>query len=347
MNQPVLRISRTQLIKNITAVQNRLAPSTLMLIMKDDAYGHGIDMVADVAQRQAGVSLFGGYDIATSLQIRSRVEPSSRVFAWATSDSDEVEQALRAGVDLGVGTLPYLHRVIAAASITGVTAKVHLKIDTGLRRNGVRSEDWPEFVAQAIAAQHAGSIEIAGVWSHLAEASDADDDLAAEEFRAAVEMLRRAGAHPTDLHLTASAASWWRPELRGSVSRVGAFCYGIRSADGPELEGIRPIAALTAPVIGVDGDRAVIGIGAFDGLPSTLSGIEIGTTAGNRQLQRIGVTTSELAAWPGATVGDDVWIFGPGHHGEHSATTLAESIDTVGEEIITRLTSRVRRVIGD
>ncbi|MGO2519408.1 MAG: alanine racemase [Microbacterium sp.] len=347
LSGPVLRISRAQLARNISLVQAHLDPSRLMLVMKDEAYGHGIDAVVEVAQTGAGVTLFGGYDVATSLRIRACAALDTRIFAWATSDDDDVERALRADIDLGVGTRRYLDRVISLAEAINTTAKVHLKIDTGLRRNGILPADWPDVVTRAFAAQRAGTIEIVGAWSHLAEASDAEDDLAAAEFKDAVSVLRRAGASPQDLHLTASAASWWRPELRGSVCRVGAFCYGIRSADGPEIEGVRPIAALEAAVVDVEAESIRIGIGSLHGLPSTLVGAHVATSTGLREVLRIDDVTTTLRGWTDARVGEPVRLFGPGDQGEVDATTLAERIDTVGEEVITRLTSRVRRVMED
>ncbi|MFY9714261.1 MAG: alanine racemase [Microbacterium sp.] len=345
MNRPSLQISRAQFRTNIAAVERRIAPSTLMLVMKDDAYGHGLTWAVEDAA-DAGVAWFGGYDIGTALRIRRALAGPQRILAWATSTDDEVAEALLHDIDLGIGTHEYLRRVIAVAGSLGQRARVHLKIDTGLRRNGVLPAEWNAFVAEARVAEDAGSLELVGVWSHLAEASDAEDDEAQQVFLAGVEAVRRAGGAPELLHLTASAASWWRPELRGSLSRIGAFCYGIRSADGPELEGIRPVATLTASVVRTDDDGdAVLPIGSFDGLPSTLAGIEVGTPAGPRILRRIDATTSVVAGWPGVQSGDPVSVFGPGDQGEQSATTLAERIGTVGEEILTRLTPRVRRTI--
>ena len=225
-----------------------------------------------------------------------------------------------------------------------MTARVHLKIDTGLHRNGVRPEDWAGFVTEARAAEQRGALAVVGVWSHLAESSDDEDDDASVTFQAAVQSLLDAGGAPEVLHLTASAASWWRPELRGSLSRIGAFCYGIRSADGPRIPGVHPAAELRAEVLSVRDGLAEIGIGAFDGLPSTVAGADIGTPAGARRLREIGAMTSLVNSWPGAAEGDHITVFGRGSRGELDATALAERIDTVGEEILLRLTPRVTRV---
>ncbi|MFF1541668.1 alanine racemase [Microbacterium sp. NPDC058269] len=346
MSRPEIRLSSAIFRANIAAVRARVAPSTLMLVLKDDAYGHGLSWAVDAAL-DAGVDWFGSYDIRTGLSVRRIAGGDARIFAWATSTDAEIDDAMMQRIDLGVGTIDYLRRIIARAEALGTAARVHLKIDTGLHRNGILPEDWASAVVEARRAEQAGFLELDGVWSHIAEASDADDDIAQQAFLDAVRIVGESGAIPAALHLTASAASWWRPELRGTVSRIGAFCYGIRSADGPELEGIRPAASLIATVTDLDGDRVTIGIGSFDGLPSTLSGSLVGTPGGARTLLSVDHTSSSVEGWPGMRVGDEVMLFGPGDHGERSATTLAERIDTVGEEILTRLTPRVRRVVAD
>ncbi|PRB15601.1 alanine racemase [Microbacterium sp. MYb62] len=346
MTRPELRLSSRVLHANIDAVRARIDPSTLMLVLKDDAYGHGLSWAVESAL-EAGVEWFGSYDIRSALAVRRVAGGDARIFAWVTSTDLEIDDALLQKIDLGVGTIDYLRRIIARAEALGTSARVHLKIDTGLHRNGILPDDWSAAVAEARRAERAGLLALEGVWSHIAEASDADDDDAQESFLEAVRIVGESGPIPAALHLTASAASWWRPELRGTLSRIGAFCYGIRSAEGPELDGIVPAAALVTTVIDVGEGGVTIGIGSFDGLPSTLAGALVGTPGGARTLTSIGHTDSHVEGWPGARLGDEVVLFGAGECGETSATTLAERIDTVGEEILTRLTPRVRRVVVD
>lgn len=344
MSRPELRLHTDRLLANIRAVRERIAPSQLMMVFKDDAYGHGLTWAVESA-RDAGIEWYGSYDIASGVEMRRLLGSDGRIFAWVTSTDEEIDEALAYHIDLGVGTAEYLDRVIERARVLGTRARIHLKIDSGLHRNGLLPEEWEGTVAVVRAAEREGLAAFVGIWSHLAEASDAEDDDARSVFLEAVRVSGESGATPEALHLTASAASWWRPELRGSLSRIGAFCYGIRSAEGPELDGIAPVAELSAAVTRVRGDDVVIAIGSFDGIPSTLAGAEVGTPAGARELRSVGETSSVVAGWPGAAVGDEVTLFGRGEHGEQSATGLAERIDTVGEEILTRLTLRVRRVI--
>lgn len=159
MSAPVLEISRGAFRANLAAVRKRLDGSQLLLVMKDDAYGHGIDWAVPEAE-SAGVTWFGGYDIPTALRIRALT--SARVYAWAPSAVPEVEAAIRADLELGIGSPEYLHDLIAAAERLGIRARVHLKVDTGLHRNGFRPEEWAAAVRVARAAEERGSIRKIG-----------------------------------------------------------------------------------------------------------------------------------------------------------------------------------------
>ncbi len=86
---------------------------------------------------------------------------------------------------------------------------------------------------RARALEQAGVVRIVGVWSHVAEASDHEDDVARTLFDEAVAAAEAAGFTLEVRHLSASAASFARPEFRYDLVRVGAFCYGVRSAGGP------------------------------------------------------------------------------------------------------------------
>ncbi|WOF24512.1 alanine racemase [Microbacterium betulae] len=340
-----LRIDLGRLRRNVRVVAERMAPAALMLVVKDDAYGHGVEPVVSAALEE-GVGWIGAFDVATGVRAKTVARARARVFAWLTVGHDEVAEALWAGLELGVGDAGYLERVAACAADAGTTAVVHLKIDTGLHRNGVRPEEWPGFVARAARLERDGVLRVAGVWSHISEASDEDDDDARAAFLHAVDAARAAGLTPEVRHLAASAAAWHRGEFRADLVRVGAFCYGIRSADGPDIPGIAPAATLVTHVTRVMGDLVEIGVGSLDGLFSTLAGrIAVGTPAGARALVEVHETASTVDGWTSASVGDEVVVFGPGSSGEASATTLAERVGTVGEEVLLRVSPLVPRVV--
>lgn len=337
-----LRVDIGRLRRNIRTLRARMAPAELLVVLKDDAYGLGVDAVVTAASAE-GVAWFGAIDLPSVLRAKA-LRPEARVFCWATATDEAAAAALDAGLELGIGDADSLERVARVAGDRGDRAVVHLKIDTGLHRNGIRPEAWPGAVARAAELEAAGRIRVAGIWSHIAEASDAEDDASRAVFDAAVEAARQAGLRPEVRHLAASAASWHRAEFRYDLVRIGAFCYGVRSAGAPEIEGIAPVATLVARVTAVRDGLVAIGIGSVDGLPSTLGGRISVVTPGGPQRLSVEPTMSWVGSWHGAAVGDEVEIFGAPSDGVPSATDLAEAIDTVGEEILLRISPLVPRV---
>lgn len=341
-----LHVDLNALTANLDRVRAVVAPAELMLVVKDDAYGHGLEPVVRTAAA-AGVSWFGAFDVRTGAAVRAVVGAGPRIFTWIAASRDDLDLAIARGLDLGIGDADLLEEAAEAARVAEATARVHLKIDTGLHRNGVRPEAWPAFVRRAEQLQAHGEIDVVGVWSHIAEASDTEDDTARAAFERALDEAGATGIRPALRHLAASAASFARPEFRYDLVRVGAFCYGIRSAGGPPAGdlGLTPIARLEAEVIAVHTDAVRIGIGALDGLPTSLRGgrAVVGTPAGGRRLELIVDSHALVEGWPGAAEGDTVTVFGPGTRGEASSTDLAELIGTIGEEIAVRVSPLVRR----
>jgi len=340
-----LRIDLTALATNLDRVRTAVAPAGLMLVVKDDAYGHGLEPVVRTAAA-AGVQWFGAFDVRTGAAVRTVVGDAPRIFAWIAASRADLDTAIAADLDLGIGDAGLLEELADAAHAAAARVRVHLKIDTGLHRNGVRPEEWPAFVRRAAELQADGVIEVVGVWSHIAEASDAEDDDARAVFEWALDEARAARIQPSVRHLAASAASFARPEFRYDMVRVGAFCYGIRSAGGPSAAalGLTPIATLEADVVET-GPFTRIDVGAAHGLPSALTRrAAVGTPAGPRTLTGIGDTASLVESWAGAEVGDTVAVFGTGDRGEGSSTDLAELIGTIGEEIAVRVSPLVPRV---
>ncbi|MDL9979704.1 alanine racemase [Microbacterium sp. ASV49] len=330
--------------RNLDAVRRSVAPADLMLVVKDDAYGHGIAEIVRAAI-DAGVTRFVAFTAATGAEVRVAAGAEADILVLLASADEELDRALTADLQLGVGSTALLDAAVGAAVRTGVAPRIHLKIDTGLHRNGIRPEEWPDAVARAATLERAGALVVDGVWSHISEASDADDDAARVAFDAAVATARDAGLSPRIRHLAASAASFARAEFRYDAVRIGAFCYGIRPAGGPgeDVLGIHPVASLRANVVDVAGDGVRVDVGALHGLPSTLAGLADVDGGGEpRRLISVGALESIVETWPDVKIGDDVIVYGAG--AAPSATDLAELIDTIGEEIALRVNPLVERV---
>src|SRR5260370_395813 len=118
-------------------------------------------------------------------------------------------------VDVSAGSAALVSELAAAAGLAGRSARLHLKVDTGMARGGAPAADWPGLGAAALAAEATGHARIAGIWSHLACADipghpSIDAQLAA--FRAAVELAEQAGARPEVRHLANTPATLTLPQ---------------------------------------------------------------------------------------------------------------------------------------
>ncbi|MBW8870717.1 MAG: alanine racemase [Leifsonia sp.] len=294
---------------NVATLSRLVAPAATMLAVKADAYGHGI---------------------------------SAPLFAWLHGRHTDFGAAIDAGVDLGISALWQLDAALAAGRPT--PARLHLKIDTGLHRNGASPEDWPALVTAAVQAQAAGRAVIAGIWSHLADASPEADAAALAEFQAAVEVARSLGAEPALLHLAASSAGIRMPEARLDLVRFGIAAYGISPFDdrsGLEL-GLRPVMTVRAPVLAERDGIATIGIGSGDGIHPPAIGQAEALVGGQRR-RIVGLDVDTLivdVSGLSVALGDEVILFGAGDDGEPTAEEWARWAGTIGDEIV----ARVRRI---
>src|SRR5699024_11968492 len=105
--------------------------------------------------------------------LRGAGPPAPRL-PWLYAPGAPLAQVLRAGIDVSVPAAWALAEVAAAARATGITARVHLKVDTGLGRGGAFLQDWTAILTDAVRLPSEGVLSVVGVWSHLAPADDLD-----------------------------------------------------------------------------------------------------------------------------------------------------------------------------
>ncbi|HLU63014.1 MAG TPA: alanine racemase [Protaetiibacter sp.] len=348
-----LRIHLDAFRHNVATLAAIAAPARTMLAVKADAYGHGMLEVARAAL-EAGADSLAVLEVPAALELRD-AGLTVPLFAWLHGADTDFAAAIAREVDLGVSGLEELRRIAAAAG--PAVAAVHLKIDTGLHRNGASAEEWPALVREALAEQRAGRVRIAGLWSHLADASPEADAAALAEFQRAVEVAGRLGV-PLEgperavLHLAASSAGIREPEARFDLVRFGIAAYGVSpfdDVDGPGL-GLRGTMTLRAEVLRVGDGVAVLDVGAADGIPPSVlgasgSGAEVLLCGRRVAVLRVEVDTLEVEAPADAVAGDVAIVYGPGDAGEPTVEQWAAWAGTIGDEILARASRRVPRVV--
>ena len=218
-----LRINLDAIVHNLDVMRARANGAKVMGVVKANAYGHGAIPVAKTLER-AGVDYLGVADVREALELRDG-GIQSPILAWLHDPADNFETALTANIDLCVANLGQLQRIAKAAAVTSVTAKLHLKIDTGLGRNGSTEADWTELLE---AVQALGeSVSVIGIFSHLSTTSHVEDLAQIKKFDSAVAEVKRIGLTFEFRHLTASDGSLAYPEAHYEMVRIGAALYGL------------------------------------------------------------------------------------------------------------------------
>jgi alanine racemase len=160
-------IDLAALRSNVTALRAH-AGVPVMVVVKADGYGHGILECAREA-RAAGAEWLGVATPIEALMLREAGD-SGPLLAWLYGMDEDLTPLVAADVDVSAQSVEQIGRLVSAAAAAERHARVHLKIDTGLSRNGAPAYDWQRVCAAAAEAEHAGALEVVGIWSHFAAA---------------------------------------------------------------------------------------------------------------------------------------------------------------------------------
>ncbi|MCL2454809.1 MAG: alanine racemase [Micrococcales bacterium] len=361
---------------NVTTLKNKAGQAQVMAVVKADAYGHGL-LPAARAALAGGATWLGVAQTSEALALRAAGITEPRIVTWLYAPGAPMADLLAADVDVSVAAPWALDALVEAAQATGRTARVHLKIDTGLGRNGLTPPQLDDLLPALMRAQADETVSVVGIWSHLAFADAPEHSTVRAQagvFEQAVAAAERAGAHLEVRHLANSAAVLTWPSVRYDLVRPGLACYGlspIPDQAGPADLGLVPAMTLEARLATVKPVPAgtglsyahqyttarattvgVVPLGYADGIPRHASGSDASPggplQVGGRRLAvagRVSMDQVMVDLGPGATdqPGDTVTLFGPGHHGEPTAEDWARAAGTISYEIVTRLGARVPR----
>ncbi len=356
---------------NVRSLRTRAAGAAVMAVVKSDAYGHGAVPCARAAVR-AGATWLGTATPEEALALRA-AGLDGRIMCWLWTPGGPWRAAVDADLDISVSGMWALREVTEAARGARTPARVQLKADTGLGRNGCQpGEDWAELVGEALKAEREGLVRITGLWSHFACADEpGHPSIAAQltRFREMVAYAEGQGVRPEVRHIANSPATLTLPEAHFDLVRTGIAVYGISPSPevgSPADFGLRPVMTLSASVAlvkHVPGGHGVsyghhyvtpgettlglVPVGYADGIPRHASGtgpVLVGgkwrTVAGRVAMDQFVVDLGGDEPEAGAAA----VLFGPGDRGEPTAEDWAQAAGTIAYEIVTRIGTRVPRV---
>jgi alanine racemase len=334
---------------NIEVLQEAAPRAEVMAVVKADAYGHGLLPVAQAAV-DAGATWLGTAQASEALRLRSGGITTScaRILTWLHSPGAPYADLIKSHIDVSAPSLRALDEIAAAAEKVKMTAYVHVKVDTGLGRNGIMPADLPAFAARAAEYVEAGDIVIEGLWSHLAYADDIGHPTIARQreiFDMDYQVLLDAGIPPRHRHIANSAATLLNPEMHFDIVRPGISVYGyspVPTVAPPSEFGLTPAMTLQASIATVKHVPAntgvsyshkyhthmptnlgIVPLGYADGIPRHASGSEdklggpVVVGAGEHEriehvAGRVCMDQIVLDLGPDATeqIGDTVTLFG-------------------------------------
>ena len=375
MEEPTVTVDLAALRHNLGVLRDRLRPGVrLMAALKADAYGHGAEVLGPALER-AGADAFGVATAAEALALRAH--GVTRPILVLGPLRGCLREVLAADVELTVTDTASLTAIETAGA--AASARVHLKVDTGMGRLGAAPE---QALALAQALARSCSAELAAVWTHLACADEPDallpDGLTArqlERFEATLATLRRAGIEVPLAHAANSAATLWLPRAHYDLVRPGLALYGHHATPAAqallpaEVRALRPVATLRAPVTFVkrvargasvsygatwraprDTEIATVRLGYADGYPraagnraeALVHGVRV-PVVGRVCMDQLMLDVGALAG--SVALGDAVTMLGPDGP---SAAALAARLGTVSYELLTNLNApRLARVYVD
>lgn len=350
---------------NLKTVRSKVGKAMVLGVVKADGYGHGMIPVAKKLEA-AGIDYLGVADVHEALQLRD-AGIDLPILAWLHDPEENFVRAVGAGIELGVANVEQLGRISKAAEHLGRKARVHLKIDTGLGRNGASASEWPEVLKKAHELVAEGFMQVVGIFSHLSCTSEADDLKQIARFEVACEQATAAGIEFELRHLTASDGLLRYPQAHYEMVRAGVALYGL----SPFVEntsadfGLRPAMTATAKVTqtkrvpageGIsygylhrttaEATLALVPVGYAEGLPRNASGNAKVSINGKTFDINSRIAMDQFVLDVGdenISAGDLVTIFGDPAAGVPSADDLARAADTINYEIVTRMGGRFKR----
>ena len=359
---------RTEARIDLNAIQHNVrtlragTAAELMAVVKADGYGHGL-LPSARAALAGGASWLGVAYCEEALALRA-AGITVPVLAWLVVPGEDLSTAVAAGIDLSAAAPWAVAEIVAAARSAGATARIHLKIDTGLGRSGATAADWAELVS---AAAGRDELEIVGIWSHFSYADVPDHPTNVRQldaFHAALEVAKDLGVVPQLRHLANSAATLTLPAAHFDLVRPGLAVYGLTPVP-PEPFGLQPAMTLRSHIAlakrvpagsGVsyghayrterETGLALVPLGYADGVPRSAGNTAEVWLAGRRRKIAGRVCMDQFVLDVGddpVVAGEEVVLFGPGQQGEPSAQDWAEAVGTISYEIVSRVGLRVPR----
>ncbi len=363
-------IDLSALKHNLKIIREKAQPSKIMAVVKANAYGHSVDLVAPEIEKE-GVDFFAVSNLGEALQLRD-LFVKTPILILGYTPVNAVKVLSDNNISQCVYDYTYAKALSKQAQESNVELKIHIKLDTGMSRLGFdcRSAEL-NGIEQAIAAATLENFVLEGIFTHfaLSDRTPAEEDGFTDEqfarFNAGIEKFEASGLKPKICHCCNSAACLLDSDKHLSLVRPGIILYGLTpNADLQLQENLIPVMTLKSVISMVKtieaGDTvnygrtykagkptkiATVAAGYADGYPRLLSNKGYVLINGKKApivgkicMDQLSVDVSDIDE---ADIGQEVILFGK----ELPVEELAQLCQTINYEIICNISPRVPRII--
>ncbi len=359
-------VSLENIRKNIQLIRRTMRSSPLvMAVVKSNGYGHG-DVETAQAALEAGAERLGVALVEEGESLR-KAGIDAPIHLLFEPPPVAASRVLELELIPTVYTREFAESLASAAERAKNKCKVHLKIDTGMHRVGVfphQASEMAKFLGNL------PSLEVEGIYTHFAMASDPRSPYTARQlglFMETVEKLRKEGHEFEIKHAAATGAALFLPESELDMVRLGIGIYGLYPGERfQEIISLYPAMELKSELCQVfrlsagegisygftaclekDSYIGVVPLGYGDGLTRRLSN-RMEVLIGGKRYPQVGTICMDLTmvnlGEDQRSVGEEVVVIGKSGDDFISAEEVAERADTINYEVVCSVGPRVPRI---
>lgn len=362
-----LEINLDNIATNIKAIRSVISGrAKIMAVVKANAYGHGLVEVSKCCEIN-GADFLGVDEVREAMILRT-AGVRIPILVMGFTEKEDIVPAIENNISLTVSNIYQAKLIFEQAKKIQKRAKVHLKVDTGMRRFGPIEVNAVNFLKEI---KSIPKLEIEGLYSHLADAESRDKSFTFRQLGAFQEIIadfKKEGFSAPYNHVAASAAALSIPSSQLDMVRLGIVIYGLFPT--PELRtffDLKPAMVFKTKIvelkrlpgsqkIGYGGSYttqnpttvAVIPVGYADGLDRGLSNLGKVLVGGQRSniIGKVCMNSTiiDVTDVENVQMEDEVVIIGRQGNEEIAPGELAGYTGTINYEIIARIPEHIPRV---
>jgi len=380
MQNTWLEISKTALLDNIIQIKSLLGKNTKLIgVVKANAYGHGLCEIGNIIENEVDYLAIINLDEAMQLR-EADIRVPIIVLGYTSENVANILWAIQEKVEIVVNSLTHaerLSKIIEDSEGGAEDLKIHVKIDTGMGRMGIMIENAIEYIKKINALPH---LRIKGIMSHFADAVN-HKDYAKEQlqkFENIKFQLFKEKIEPPLWHMAKTEAILDFPESHLDAVRLGIGLYGLlpdkKLIDRvhiahPDFK-LKPALTWKTKILQVknypkgefvgygcthktkrETKIAIFPVGYYEGFDRGLSN-KGEVLINGKKCPIIGricmnMSMADVTDLPKARRDDEVVIIGAQIDEEITAEEIAEKLDTVNYEIVTRVNPKIEKIIVD